>query len=249
MGVTPEQTAAASRAYLQELGGAFTEDPKTLRRARELGLTGWAFYVAGRGGILGDADPAAVAAAVGLIDVEAVADGLAAGRRVAPPLEIAREHRAECCRWGRDNLELFDGVAKLVDLADRVVTAADATGLPLFAAWRALPVEDDSCGARAAVLLHLLREHRSGAFVLAIRAAGLSPVDAMLAGPEGEALAVAYGWQPPYPPPGLRLRRRIWADALTDRITGQAYAALDVPERVELIEALAGASRLVTPET
>jgi len=239
--VTPEQTAAESRSSIQELGGAFAEDPKTLRRARQLGLTGWAFYVAGRGGVLGDVDPAIVGAAIGFINTEAILDGWASARRVAPPPRIARHHREECCRWGRERLELFHGVAKLIDLTERVVAGADAAGMPLFAAWRALPVPDESAGARAAVLLHLLREHRAGAYLLAIRAAGLSPLEALLAEPDGEAGAIAFGWQPPYPPPGLGLRRRIVAEGLTNRIIGQAFAALEAPERVELIELLVGA--------
>lgn len=247
--VTPEQTAAACRASIEELGGAFAEDPKTLRRARQLGLTGWAFYVTGRGGVLGDIDPVVVGAAIGLIDDEAVRDGWAAARRVAPPPEIARHHREECCRWGRERLDLFHGVAKLVDLTERVVMAADPAAMPLFAAWRAFPVPENGAGARAAVLLHLLREHRAGAHLLAVRAAGLTPLEAILAEPDGEAGAIAFGWQPPYPPPGLLLRKRIWAGHLADRIVGQAFAALEAPERLELVELLAGAQATAAAPT
>src|SRR5256885_735466 len=60
MSVTPDQTAAATRSAVHELGGAFAECPKTLRRARLLGLTGWAFYVARRGGAAGGARPGGV---------------------------------------------------------------------------------------------------------------------------------------------------------------------------------------------
>ncbi len=249
MSVTPEQTAAESRRPIQELGGAFAEDPKTLRRARQLGLTGWAFYVAGRGGVLGDVDPAIIGAAIGFIDAEAVYDGWVAARRVTSPLLIARHHREECCRWGRERLEMFHGVAKLVDFTERVVRAADASGLPLFAAWRAMSAPEDGPGARAAVLLHLLREHRAGAYLLAIRAAGMSPLEAILAGQDGEAGAIAFGWQPPYPPAGLLLRKRIWAEALTDRIVGQSFAALESPERDELVELLHAATLVARAPT
>src|SRR2546427_826148 len=113
----------------------------------------------------------------------------------------------------------------------------------LFAAWRTLPVPDDAPGARAAVLAKLLREYRSGAHLVAVRAAGLSPLEALISSPDGEASAVAYGWQPPFPPPGPLLRRRIRADLVTDRIVGEAYAVLDVPERVELVRLLDEAAR------
>jgi hypothetical protein len=97
-----------------------------------------------------------------------------------------------------------------------------------------MPVPEDGPGARVAVLLHLLREHRGGAHLLAIRAGGMTPLEAVVAA-DGEPGAVAYGWQPPFPRPESLLRRRVWTDALTDRVAGQAYRILDIPERVELV--------------
>jgi hypothetical protein len=239
--VTPELTAAACKPAVQELGGAFTECPKTLRRARELTLSGWAFYVAGRGGALGDVRADTVAAALGFIAPEAVNDGWEAARRVVPPAEVAAQSLAECCRWGVEHLGAFGGLRRLVELLERAVLAADPAGMPLFAAWRAMPVPSDAPGARATVLLHLLREHRSGGHLLAVRAAGLSPLEAIISGPDGEAGAVAFGWQPPYPPLGPLVRRRAWAEAVTDRIAGQAFRVLDPVERAELVGLLESA--------
>ena len=247
--VTPEQTAGAVRLTVVKLGGAFAEDPKTLRRARELGLTSWAFYVAGRGGALGDVRSDTVAAAIGFIAPEAVRDGWEAARRVAPPSQVAEYHLQECCRWGVERLSGLPRLDRLLALAERVVVAADAAGLPLFAAWRAMPVPDDEPGARAAVLLHLLREHRGGAHLVAIRAGGLSPLVAILAGSGGEAGATAYGWQPPYPAFEPLMRKWAWAEALTDRIAGEAYRALDVGERVELAGLLESMQRQIQEPT
>jgi hypothetical protein len=239
--VTPEQTAAAAKGAVNELGGASSNDPKTMRRARQVGLTGWAFYVAGRGGALGDVRSETVAAAMGFIALEAIQDAWEAARLVAPPIEVAAHNRTECCRWGREHLERFYGLDRLVDLADRVVTSAEAAGAPLFAAWRAMPVPDDTAGARAAVLLHLLREHRGAAHLMAVRASGLTPLEAILAGPDGEPGATAFGWQPPYPQFEPLVRKRAWAEALTDRIAGEAFRVLDVGERIELVQLLDGA--------
>jgi hypothetical protein len=239
--VTPEQTATMIRSSVQELGGAFAEDPKTLRRARQLGLTGWSFYVAGRGGALGDVRPDTVAAALGFISTEAVRDGWDTARRVTTPSQVAEQHLAECCRWGREKLDGYHSVERLVALAERVVVAADATGLTLFGAWRCMPMPEDGPGARAAVLAKLLLEYRTGAHLVAIRAGGLTPLEALIASDEGEAAAVAYGWQPPYPHVGPLLRKRIRADVITDRIVGEAFQVLDVTERIELIRLLAEA--------
>ncbi len=236
--MTPEQAAAAASRGVLGLVGAFAESPPTLRRARLMGLSGWAYHVAARAGALGSVHPDTVAAALGFIAPEAVIDGWEAAAMVVAPGEVAVQHLDECCRWGAEHLGGFPGVGRVVELAQRVVVAADPAGLPLFAAWRAMPVPADAPGARAAVLLHLLREHRAGAHVLAVRASGLTPLEAIIAGPDGETEAVAFGWQPPYPPVGPLVRRRLWAESVTDAITGQAYAALTVAERAELVRLL-----------
>jgi hypothetical protein len=236
--VTPEQSASASRNAVVKLGGAFAEDPKTLRRARQLGLTAWAFYVAGRAGVLGDVHADTAAAALGFIAPEAVHDGWESARRVTTPSQVAEYHLQECCRWGTEKLDGVPWLGRLIEFAERIVLAADAAGSPLFAAWRAMPVPVDGRGARAAVLLHLMREHRAGASLLATRAGGLTPLEAIISGPDGEAGAVSYGWQPPYPPYEPLMRRRAWTEAVTDRIVGEAHQALEHTERDEFVALL-----------
>ncbi|WP_412541676.1 hypothetical protein R8Z50_03715 [Longispora sp. K20-0274] len=233
--MTPAETAAALKAPVYTLGAAFGECPQTLRRARGMGLTGWGFYVAGRGGVLGDVRPEVVASALGFIALDAVRDGWHAARRTARPTDIAEASLAECCRWGRERLGAFGGVERLAELAERVVAAADASGLTLFGAWRSTPAPEDGPGARAAVALHLLREFRGGVHLLAVRAVGLTPIEAIVAGPEGTAGAMAFGWQPPYPEIVPLFRRRANAEVLTDRLAGEPLLALTRAERTELV--------------
>jgi hypothetical protein len=240
--VTPELCAAAARKPVSELDMAWSTSPKTLRRARLLELPGWAFYVAGRGGVLGDdARPDTVAAAIGVISPEAVRAGWEAARKVGPA-EVAASRLAECARWGEACLAAAPEIPRLVALARRVTVAADAVALPMFAACRAMPQPDGGPGADAALLVHLLWEHRAGALLLAVRACGLTPVEAIIAGPDGEEEAVAFGWHPPYPMRAPLLRRYLYAEALADRISGQAYAALSPPERAELVRLLQAAA-------
>ncbi|MGC1210830.1 MAG: hypothetical protein WA890_06115, partial [Micromonospora sp.] len=185
--MTPEQVAATSRPLVLELGEAFSRCPETLRRARLLGISGWAFYITGRAGALGDVRAETVAAALGFVAPDAVADGWDAAARTVRPVEVAAANLAECCRWGAQHLHDTPGVARLVGLLERTVDAADASGMPLFAAWRAMPLPERSPGARTAAGLLLLREHVAGAYLLAVRAGGMTPMEAVLAGPEGEA--------------------------------------------------------------
>jgi hypothetical protein len=221
--VTPEQAAANAKPGLAKLVGAFAESPQTLRRARLLGLSGWAYHVSARAGALGEVRPETVTAAIGFIAPEAVTDGWEATAKTSEPMEVATWHLHELCRWGNDQLGGFPRANRLLELSRRVVSAVDAAGLTLFAAWRAMPV-----------MLHLLHEHRMGVQVVAIRASGLSPLEAIIAGPEGETGAVAFGWQPPYPPAGPLVRRLMWAESVADALAGQAYGELDRDERIEL---------------
>ena len=233
--MTPEQAAATAKTGLATIVGAFAESPQTLRRARLLGLSGWAYHVSARAGALGDVRPETVAAALGFIAPEAVIDGWEATAKTSAPMEVATWHLHELCKWGAEQLGGFPRLGRLRELGRRVVDAVDTAGLPLFAAWRAMPVPDQTPGAQAAVALHLLHEQRLGVHVIAVRASGLSPLQAIIAGPDGETGAVAFGWQPPYPPAGPIVRRLMWADSVADSLTGQAYATLETNERVELI--------------
>ena len=121
--MTPEQVAAASKPVVLDLGDVFTRCPTTLRRARLLGISGWAFYVTGRAGALGDVRAETVAAALGFLGPEAVADGWDAARRVVPPVEVAAATIAECCRWGEEQL----GALRRGEPARRPARAARST--------------------------------------------------------------------------------------------------------------------------
>jgi hypothetical protein len=240
--VTPELAAAATKWPLYELETAWSTNPRTVRRARVLELSAWAFYVAGRGGVLGDnARPDTVAAAIGVINPDAVRAGWEAARKVGPA-EVAACRLAECARWGDEKLSQLPEIDRFVHLAERVVIAADVVAMPLFAAARSMPVPDGGPGARAAVLAHLMRELRAGALLLAGRSCGLSPVEMIIAGPEGEEEAITFGWQPPFPARTPLMRRFLFAEALADRIAGQAYAALSVADRLELVQVLTAAA-------
>ena len=241
--MTPEQAAANAMKGLATIVGAFAESPQTLRRARLLGLSGWAYHVSARAGALGEVRPETVAAAIGFIAPEAVIDGWESTAKSSAPMEVASWHLHELCKWGIEQIGGFPRLGRLLELTGRVVDAVDLSALPLFAAWRAMPVPDQAPGARAAVLLHLLHEHRLGVHLVAVRASGLTPLQAIIAGPEGETGAVAFGWQPPYPSAGPIVRRLMWADSVADALTGQAYAALDMAERIELVGLLESLSQ------
>jgi hypothetical protein len=244
--MTPDMAAAAVAQLADRVEAAWSTDQQTLHRAREMRLSAWAFVVAGRGGVLGDdVDAETVIAALGLIAPEALRAGWeAAGRVGRAAVAVAR--LTECASWGQRRLaSVVD--ARLVELLDRVVTDADATAMPIFAATRRLvrttDVEGD--GARAALALHALSEFRSAALLLGSRAVGLEPVELLIAGPEGEQEALTFGWTPPFPSRLSVLRRYALATALADRMMGRALAGLTSADRTDLVNRLTVAARAV----
>src|SRR3954470_7318547 len=102
---------------LATIVGAFAESPQTLRRARLLGLSGWAYHVSARAGALGDVRPETVAAAIGFIAPEAVTDGWEAGAKSTDPVQVATWHLHELCGWGVEHLSGFPRLDRLCELS------------------------------------------------------------------------------------------------------------------------------------
>ena len=246
--MTGRDLAAAAKPVVLALGGGWMISPEAKAAGKDGGYRGWQLYLAGRAGVLGPASADVVTAALGFLAPALVRDAWPAGLAVAPLEDTVRRYTEVCRDWGRRVLaELADDdAARLAELLARVVHAADAAGLPLFAAWRTQPLPDDGAG-RVAQLLHVLREHRGGAHLAAVRTVGLSPLEAVLAG-GGQGNATFFGWAEPFPEVGPAVRdRHARAEALTDEIVAPAYAVLDDGEAAELVDLLGSAADVVRP--
>jgi hypothetical protein len=231
-------TAAAAKPAVTGLGGAFMISSEAKAAGKEGGYRGWALYFAGRAGVLGPAPVEVVEAAVGFHAPELVQSAWAAGLAVRPVEETVERYVDVCRAWGRRHYSAVDGVERLAELLERVVAAADPLGWPLYAGWRAVALPDDA-PARVAQLLHVLREHRGGAHLSALRVARLSPLEAILAGPGGPGNAAFFGWVEPYPTIDEDTRaRRARAEELTDELVGPAYDVLSAEESRELLALL-----------
>lgn len=190
----------ATKQTVTKSGGAFMLDPATIARAGELGMNGFAFYYLGRCGVLGDVVPEVVPSTIVFFPPGLVIKAWRKGRAVMEPGAAAAAYAEECHRWGRTHIAAAEGLERLCELAERVVGSADASGLPLFAGWRALPLPADA-PARAAQLLQVLREHRGGLHSSAVLATGLAPLEAVVAGPHGADHGRFFGWPEPYRTP------------------------------------------------
>lgn len=218
------------------VGGRFMLHRTTMAAGVEAGYpNGLVYYVRGRGGVLGDVDADVVSAAFGFFRPDMVRALWEEGARVEPARRAARRYADHCASWGAARLAPLEGMDRLAELAERVLDAVEVPGLVLFAGWRAEPLPSDGA-ARAYQLLHVMREWRGSAHLVAVAASGLTPVEAILAGPGSEEQAALFGWEPPFPDVTDLAGVRRSAEDLTDELQIAAYeSALDPGERAELV--------------
>lgn len=232
------EAALAIDTPINRLGSRFMFDPATYGDAAAHGFAGIDFYVAGRCGVLGDVDADVVTAALGFFEPSTVRTLWEQGRAAQPPARSAQLFADACAQWGRDHFGADIDYAELADMAGRVVAATGVAALPLFAGWRAMPVPDDDKGA-AMHQLNVLRELRGGAHVVAVVAAGIAPLDAVLA-TGGAPNAALFGYPEPYPDVAHLTGPLADAAAVSNRLAAQPLAALsadELPRFVDLVTA------------
>ncbi len=216
------------------LGGKWMLHPEVLGPCRDAGYPRrYAYYVAGRGGVLGDVDADVVAAAFGFFEPSLVRKMWEVGVAVEGAAAAAARYGAACAQFGRSRLQGFSEAARVAELAEKVAVGVDAAGLPLFAGWRTQPLPDDAAG-RAYFLINVLRELRGCAHLVAVVATGLLPRDAVLAS-GGADTAKLFGWREPFAE--LASIDKQPAEAMTDAIVTRLYSAvLTAVEAAELVE-------------
>ena len=233
--MTPEQAAHETRNAIVGFVSKFMMDASTYARGNELGFGGLDFYIAGRGGALGDVAADVVVASLVFFAPETVRTSWERSAAVMSRADAARAWASTGHEWARANLdEAFDW-ATLAALTGRVVQSAPVAGAPLFAGWRSLPEPEDA----KALALHrcnALRELRGALHGAAVLTVGLAPVEAIVV--RTPAMLPVFGWPEPHPEPQPLHDRWVLAEARTDRMFGRHLRVLDDTEREELVELL-----------
>ena len=224
------------------MGGAFMLHPDVLGPGKEAGYPGgFSYYVVGRGGVLGDVDADVVVSAFGFFAPGLVSSLWNAGLTVEGARAAARRYADGCTTWGRSRLAEFTGAERLADLLGRVVDAADVGGLSLFSGWRRVDRPTDAAG-RCYLLIHVTRELRGSAHLIACVASGLTPRDAVLANPVGGVdQAEKFGWSGPFEATPDASATFATAEDLTDRLMARHLDVLSDDEQRELSELVAAA--------
>ncbi|MFI6477289.1 hypothetical protein ACIBH1_05110 [Nonomuraea sp. NPDC050663] len=242
----PRTTAASVKGPIGVLGGGFmiSREAKAICEQYELGPR--ELYFRGRCGVIGETHADVIMSIAHYFPADHVVPNWEGGRKI--PVEQAVALYAGICQdWGRRRLGGLDGCARIAALLERVVEAASPLAAPLFAGWRAVPLADDA-PARAAQLLHVVRELRGGLHTAAVIASGLTPLEATLSADHsgtpfgnstGEMMAKFFEWPEPYPtitPEVLERRREV--EERTDDLMAPSFEVLTETERDELIELL-----------
>lgn len=236
--MTPEEAAVATAEAIARVPSHFMLHPDTYAHGSKIGLDGFTFYFAGRGGVLGD--PVADVAVASFIFFEpgTVRRAWEDARAVMAFPEAVAAFSQCATTWAQTHLPDDLDVDRLAALSAEIARAADVAGAPIFAGWRALPVPTDPKGA-ALHQLNLVRELRFSFHAQAILSAGIPPLAALtLTAPKTAALN---GW------PDVHPDATPYQDAMDrsgDVTTARMTTALSVLDELELEEfvALTGAA-------
>jgi len=238
--LTPAETAEAVARPILEIGRTWMQDPSVAPVAESFGLAPpFGLWTVGRAGVMGDAESAAVAAAIGFMGPEQVM-GLWEGRdRSVPAWEVSLGYAEHAARWGRATFGSLDpaAVARCAELGAKVSDATLPSIGALFAGWRTVPLPGDPCGD-ATIVLQVLREMRGAAHLAAVHAVGLGPHAAIMSTDDpirgGSSWAETFGWQAPHPAGDGDARRE--AERLTTIACAPGFEALSADERQEFVD-------------
>ena len=228
---------------IQQFVRGWMTGPMTDQLAADLGMrSGSDLWIVGRAGVLGDGDADVAAAGLAFLApnrVRAAWESLPAG---LTQRHVADAYATLCCQWGATELSRFDQsrMARLDELGRRIADAADGSIGTVFAGWRAQPQPDD-VNARVALTMHVLRELRGAAHIVAIHSCGITPLDAVLASPaprprSGPVWAEHLGWTAPFNDAEGAREARAEAERLTSRMLVPIYGSIGEPELAEFAE-------------
>lgn len=221
-------------------------DLDTYAYGASLGYEGTDFYVAGRGGALGEVTADVVTAAFVFWCPETITEAWERSASVLPRADVAREFAAVAGRWADAKLPDDDQAARLAELAGAIGDAASPACAPLFAGWRSL--DEPSAERPRALAVHrmnALRELRGALHGAAIICQGISPHAAVAR--RTPYMLSAFGWQEPHPDKADVREPWALAQAATDRAIASAYAGLSPAEREEFVELANATQAAVTP--
>ena len=236
----------ATSVPIHDIGTAIYLSPDVSGWAAEWGWSNpFAFYFAGRGGMLGDVGPEVVASALGWFEPNAVRAMYCEGIGIAGAPDAAAAMAEAHSRWGRRHYGDVEGLDAIVAVTEEMVDDLEGSAIPLFVGWRNAARCQTTAG-RAAQLMQILREWRGGLHLVATTAVGLSPLKAILTN-EGPGQARFFGWSEPFEDFTAIKAKHDEAEEMTDRLCASALAEALDSAKYGTFEAGVRALRAATP--
>lgn len=214
------------------IGAAFYFHPDTVARGKEAGLDGFRFYILGRGGVLGNVEPAVVHGAFGYFHPALIAKmWTTASERVAPR-DAARLYHQCAHDLGRSKLADVEGLDGFIDSVSQIIDSVEGASLPLFTAMRAEPVPEDAPAAAIHQAM-VLRELRGSVHLLALVSQGLDSAKAHAIKRPDDVTVFGYETAPDITSDDRATWQR--AEELTDELLVPAYASLSNEQAQALV--------------
>ena len=236
-----KEAVGTSGAAMGEAIGIFMLHPETFAGSVAAGYQNpFAGYVAGRGGVLGEATGTTVASVFAIFEPNFICAMWDEGLAVRGAAGAAQVYWDQVADFGRRYLAGAEGTARLAALGEKIIAETPIGGLPMFAGWRAMPLASDEA-ARALQVMFVLRELRGDVHFNVLANAGITPIEAhMLHG--GQDYARMFGWSEPFADGADKRQRYAEVEEATNRRMTEIFAAaLDREEAGELARLAAGA--------
>ena len=231
---------------IHDLGTAIYLSPDVMGWAAEWGWSNpFAFYFAGRGGMLGEVGADVVHSTFGWFEPNAVKVMFDEGAAVAGSKGAAARMAEAHSMWGRKYFAAVDGIGDIAAVTEELVDNLEGSAIPLFVGWRSAPRDTDPAG-KAAQLMQTLREWRGGIHLAATTAVGLSPLEAILTN-EGPGQAKFFGWSEPFPQWQGIEHKHGEAESITDQASAAALQRALSPEQYPAFEAGVASLRAAMP--
>ncbi len=207
-------TAAEVRSAVVTVGGGFMTSQQMRAQEDAMGLPPRSLYFRGRSAVLGEPPPGVVAATFGIFP-DRLVEAVITGTTALPAAAAVSAYGRACAAWGVDHLSGVVAAGEAAELLYDVADATDPGALPLFAGWRTQQRPREA-PARLAHALMVVRELRGGLHFAALRACGLSVIEATVVEPAGGR---------------ERLLRTGWSSDAADALVRSAANRADLPER------------------
>lgn len=231
----------AAASPIEQAVAVFMLHPETFAESIAAGyqnpLTG---YVAGRGGVLGEATGATVASVFVAFEPNFLRGLWEEGVAVRGAAGAAQVYWDQVAGFGRKHLAGAQGLDRIAALGEKIIAAAPDAGLPLYAGWRTMPLADDA-PARALQVMHVLRELRGSVHFNALTISGITAVEAHMLN-KGHQYAAMFGWPEPFADGADKKDRYAEVERATNHRMAEIFAAALTPDEADELARLSASA-------